>query len=210
MNACLCTKQRKSFRFIFFVKGECFLNWATSMLLPGEHSLKRNSLLTTLPTLTKEWRISFEFKPKSYKVNGQAQILQLTIGGEKTNIGNRTPALWITKKKNGVPRVVIASTLNGKASVSKVFNELPPAIDEWTNFEISQERKGSDYIFSLVMKDKTLWSAKNTKPQEFSDVKVFASSNWYVAQPGYIRRLMIENKIQGKQLSRAFDRKIAV
>ena len=159
--------------------------------------LQKNSLLATLPTLAKEWRISFDLKPKSYN-NGFAQVLQLTIGGKATNIGDRTPALWMYKR-NGVVKVVVATTLNGKASVSKISNELPPAINEWTNFEISQERRGSDYIFTLVMKGKTLWSAKNTKPQEFSSVKVFASSNWYVAQSGYIRGLKIENKIQGKR-----------
>ena len=62
--------------------------------------------------------------------------------------------------------------------MSKVSKELPPAINEWTNFVISQERRGSDYIFTLVMKGKTLWSAKNTKPQEFSDVKVFDTESF--------------------------------
>ena len=198
-------------RFFVFISFSLFLllvfgedprlgvtEWTTSMLLPGEHSLKRNWLLGTLPILTKEWRVSFEFKPNSYNHNGNAQVLQLTIGGKSTSIGDRTPALWITKK-NGVVKVVVATTLNGKASLSKVSNELPPAINEWTNFEISQERKGSDYIFTLVMKDKTLWSTKNTKPQEFSNLKVYASSKWYVAQSGYIRGLKIENKIQGKR-----------
>ena len=47
------------------------------------------------------------------------------------------------------------------------------------------------------MRGVTLWSAKNTRPQEFSNVKVFASSDWYVAQSGHIRGLKIENKIQG-------------
>ena len=82
--------------------------------------------------------------------------------------------------------------------MSKVSKELPPAINEWTKFVISQERRGSGYIFTLVMNGKTLWSARNTRPQEFSNVKVFASSHWYVAQSGYIRGLKIENKIQGK------------
>ena len=165
------------------------------MLIPGEHLLQKNSLLATLPTLAKEWRISFELKPKSYN-NGFAQVLQLTIGGKATNIGDRTPALWMYKK-SGVIKVVIATTLNGKVSVAKFLEKTSPVINQWTSVEIGQERKGSDYIFSLVMRGVTLWSAKNTKPQEFSNVKVFASSDWYVAQSGYIRGLKIENKIQG-------------
>ena len=158
--------------------------------------LKKNSLLATLPTLAKEWRLHFEFKPKSFNYNGYAQVLQLTVGGKLTNIGDRTPALWMYKK-NGVVKVVIATTLNGKASVAKFLDKKIPVINQWTSVEIGQERKGSDYIFSLVMRGVTLWSAKNTKPKEFSEVKVFASSDWYVAQSGYIRGLKIENKIQG-------------
>ena len=179
-----------------FAKGDCSFDWTTSMLLPGEHLLRKNSLLATLPTLTKEWRVTFEFKPKSYNYNGYAQVLQLTIGGLSTNIGDRTPALWMYKK-NGVVKVVIATTLNGKVSVSKVLDKKIPVINQWNAVGISQERQGLDYIFSVVMRGETLWSTKNTKPQEFSNVKVFATSNWYVAQSGYIRGLKIENKIQG-------------
>ena len=157
--------------------------------------LQKNSLLATLPTLAKEWRISFDLKPKSYN-NGFAQVLQLTIGGKATNIGDRTPALWMYKK-SGVIKVVIATTLNGKVSVAKFLDKKIPVVNHWASVEIGQERKGSDYIFSLVISGETLWSTKNTKPQEFSNVKVFASSNWYVAQSGYIRGLKIENKIQG-------------
>ena len=116
--------------------------------------LEKNSLLATLPTLAKEWRISFDLKPKSYN-NGFAQVLQLTIGGKATNIGDRTPALWMYKK-SGVIKVVIATTLNGKVSVAKFLDKKIPFINQWTSVEIGQERKGSDYIFSLVMRGETL------------------------------------------------------
>ena len=49
-----------------------------------------------------------------------------------------------------------------------------------------------------MINGETLWSVENTKPEEFSDVKVFAASDWYVAQAGSIRQLQIENRMPGE------------
>ena len=155
--------------------------------------LKRNTLLTTLPTLTKEWRVSFEFNPKNFNYNGYAQILQMTIGGKGGKVGDRTPALWIHKSKG----VYIVTTLNGKANVGKFFptNKLP--IGKWSALEISQTKRGTIYMFSFLINGETVWTQENTKPKQFSDVHVFASSGWYVAQAGFIRGFKIENMIPG-------------
>ena len=172
----------------------CLLDWATSFSLQRKRLLKRNTLLTTLPTLTKEWRVSFDFNPKSYNYRGYAQILQMTIGGKSGNIGDRTPALWIHKTRG----VYISTTLNGKPSVGKSFPTKKPSINEWTTVEISQSKKGSKYMFSLVVKGETLWIVENSEPKEFSDVHVYASSDWYVAQAGSIRGLQIANMMPGR------------
>ena len=170
------------------------LDWASSFSISGRHLLKQNTLLTTLPTLTKEWRVSFEFNPKNYDYRGYAQILQMTIGGKDGNVGDRTPSLWIHKTRG----VYISTTLNGEADVGKLFRTKKPRINEWTTVEISQARKGSKYMFSLVIKGETLWSVENTRPMQFSNVYVYACSVWYVAQAGSIRGFKIENKMPGE------------
>ena len=159
--------------------------------------LKKRSVLTTLPILTKEWKVSFEFNPKSYNYRGLAQVLQITRGGKSENIGDRTPSLWIHRTRG----VYIVTTLNGEANVGKFFAKKKPPIGEWTRIEISQAKQDSDYMFSLTIGDEKVWSVANSKPQDFSDVKVYASSPWYVAQAGNIRGLQIENKIRGKMKS---------
>ena len=53
-------------------------------------------------------------------------------------------------------------------------------------------KKGSSYIFSLMMNNEVLWSTKNVKPSQFSDVKVYAASPWFAVQAGSIRGLKIE------------------
>ena len=45
-----------------------------------EHQLVKDTLLTTLPTLGKEWRVTHDFKPTEY-VGGYGNSLHLTIGG---------------------------------------------------------------------------------------------------------------------------------
>ena len=118
----------------------------------------------------------------------------MTIGGKSGNIGDRTPALWIHKTRG----VYISTTLNGKPSVGKSFPTKKPSINEWTTVEISQSKMGSKYMFSLVVKGETLWIVENSSPKEFSDVHVYASSDWYVAQAGSIRGLQIANMMPGR------------
>ena len=163
--------------------------------LPGEHFLTRSTLLTTLPTLAKEWRVSFEFKPESYLYRSFAQILHLSIGGKGGKLGDRTPALWIHKSRG----VYIATALNKDPNRGEFFKSKKPPINEWSMVEISQAKIGSTYMFSLVIRGETLWSVVNSDPQEFSNVNVYSSSPWYVAQAGSIRGLRIENMMPGNQ-----------
>ena len=150
--------------------------------------------MKTLPTLSKEWRVSFEIKPKNYDYKSYAQILQLTTGGKYGNIGDRIPALWIHRTRG----IYISTYLNGNPAVGKAFPSKKPVLNKWTSIEIEQAKMGSNYVFSLKVGGETLWSVKNTDPREFSMVQVFASSDWYVAQEGSIRRFQIENKTPGK------------
>ena len=168
------------------------MDWQTIFSLPSEHILKKNTLLKTLPILAKEWKVTFDFKLTNYNYRGPAQVLQMTIGGKVGNIGDRTPALWMHNTRG----VYIVTALSGKAAVGKYINK-KPAINEWSKVEISHVKQGYKYIFSLVIKGETLWSVENTQPKEFSNVKVFASSDWHVAQAGSIRGLKIESKLPG-------------
>ena len=181
--------------------------WTTALFLPGEHLLKKNNLLGTLPTLAKEWKISFEFKPKSYNRNGFSQILHLTIGGKGIATGERTPALWIYKK-NGVAKVWIKTALNGKPNEGDLSDKKPPPVNKWSKVEISQVRKrnpvgsqGSYYVFSLVIGGEIFMYEENNSPTKFSNAKVYASSGWYPAQAGSIRGLKIETKQTGEPTS---------
>ena len=165
-------------------------DWETAFSLATEHQLKRGSLLTTLPTLTKEWRISFELRPTRYQDNSYAEIGQIMIGGRNVSLG-------VHKEKG----VYIAISLKNGESGKKFFKSSKPPLSEWTPVKISQTRVGSKYLFTLIIRGKTLWTIENTDPRDFSDVNVFASSDLSVAQAGFIRKLLISKKMTGKKSS---------
>ena len=66
---------------IGFAKGQD-MAWKTAFSLTGEKELAKDNLLTTLPTLTKEWRVSLEVKPTDYDYGSYANVLHMTIGGK--------------------------------------------------------------------------------------------------------------------------------
>ena len=167
--------------------------WTTAFSLESEHQIVQDTLLTTLPNITKEWRVTFEVNPTDYSFRSYASILHLTIGGKgvgsSANVGDRNPAIWFHKTRG----VLVSSAQDGKASYSKFFKPLPLA-GEWTRIEVSQILVSSQYIYSITIGNKQVFSKPNTKPVELSDVKVYAGSPWYSGQKGTLRNLKIEIK----------------
>ena len=174
---------------------DCSLDyWTTTYYLPSEQLLKKDNLLTIIPTLAKGWKVSFELKPSNYNYRSYASVIHMTIGGSSGNIGDRTPALWLHRTRG----VYLATALNGSSSVGRFFKGKNPPVNEWTLVEISQVTVGFQYVFSVVIRGEMLWSVTNTQPRELDDVKVFASNPWRVAQAGFIRELRIDNLKSGK------------
>ena len=167
------------------------LVWTTAYSMVGNHEIAQNSLLTTLPKMTRGWKVTFEVNPTSHNSRSYVSLLHLTIGGKGTGsgakIGDRNPSIWFHKTKG----VLISSALNGKVSYSKFHKNLPP-IGEWTKIEVSQSLDSSKYIYSITIGSDQVLSIQNTKPVELSNVKVFAGSPWYSPQRGSIRNLKIE------------------
>ena len=56
-------------------------DWRTIYTKAEEHQLVQGTLLTTLPTLGKEWKVTHDFKATKY-LNTWCNSLHLTIGGE--------------------------------------------------------------------------------------------------------------------------------
>ena len=170
--------------------------WTKSFSLRDERKIRRNNLLTTIPTLTKEWRVSFDFKANSIR-RGFQQVLHMTIAGKGAGsgakYGDRTPAIWVHSSRG----FLISSAVGGKYSYAKYFKPQPRP-RRWVKIEVGQELVASEMIYSISINNKEVLSVKNSKPPQFENVKVFAGSPWYFPVDGCIRNLLIEQKGKGR------------
>ena len=168
-------------------------SWSTVFSLKEEHLIGRNQLLTTIPLLKKEWRVSFLFKADEFE--GLAQVLHLTTGGKGSGsgaeYGDRTPAIWTHPSKG----FLISSAVGGKSN-SKYVKALP-STGEWIVIKVSQEMVANAMIYSITIGGKKVFSTTNSSPSDFENVQVFASSSWYSPVNGFIKKLVIENKSEG-------------
>ena len=172
-------------------------SWDTVFKSSAEQDLVRNKLLATIPELAKEWRVSFEVKPRSFHNTSSASVLHMTIGGKgadlSDNYGDRTPALWL----HGTKGVLVSSAVNRRNRFMKWISKIPP-IGNWTNIEVHQVLEGLKLMFEILIDEEKVFSVENEKPENFHDVKIFASSRWGATQNGTIRQLLVESRMSGK------------
>ena len=172
----------------------CFAGvWTSAFSLGTEHKIKRNQLLTTIPSLAKEWRLSLELKVDNFG-SGFKQVLHMSIGGKGVGkfakYGDRTPAIW-THPSRGFQ---ISSAVRGKHSFGKYIKKLPSP-GEWVKIEIGQALESSEMIYYIAINGRRMVSVTNPEASEFENVMVFTSSPWYSPVSGSIRNLVIENMI---------------
>ena len=147
----------------------------------------QGSLLTTIPTLAKEWRIAFEIKLTEFTdTNNNIIHLTSTDKDEYKTHGDRIPIILLEEQK-----LYVRSSVNGNPDYRQVFSDVL-SLNQWTRIEVGQQQKDGDFIYSISMGGQELHSVVNTRPMEFTGVKVYASNPWFTAQPGAIRNLMVE------------------
>ena len=69
-----------------------------------------------------------------------------------------------------------------------------PAIDKWTKIQMFQKIENGNTKVKLFINDEEMFSAVNSKPTSFENMKVYASGTWGPAQPGSIKNLSIKTK----------------
>jgi len=159
--------------------------WNTIYEVEEELNLTKSNLLTTLPTLPREWMVEFLFKPTNYDNPGWTSIFRMTIGGDRENLGDRNPAVFFHPSQG----LMIVNSLNDN---NNDYIDLPaPTIDTWTKIRMSQEIENGKTKVKVFINDEEVLSAVNSKPTSFENMKVYASDTWYPAQPGSIKNLSI-------------------
>ena len=169
------------------------VGWKTIYNKAEEQLLVKGSNLGTLCVLGKEWRVTHDFKPTEY-LDGFANSLHLTIGGNREHYGDRTPDIWPSTTAYTPEKMQISSAVNGnKDSINRPAQ---PPVGAWTTITISQTLEGGKYFYRIMIGDQEVHAVENSQPEEFQGVKVYASNPWVEAQPGSIRNLVIETRVQ--------------
>ena len=156
---------------------------------PGSHHLIQNTSLGTLPILGKEWQIFFEFNPENYNNPGFTSILHLTTGGNVEDVGDRTPAIFYHPQSGLHVATTIGKNPNHYQDIKPA-----PAVGQWSTIFLSELKSGLKTTFSIKVNGAAPFSVDNPDPQEFPNVKVFASDPWFHSQAGSIRGLTIKTQ----------------
>ena len=166
--------------------------WSTAFEQADASPLVRGKLLSTIPALGKQWRVSLEVFPENFNRKGPesafASVLHMATGERLGRFGNQIPAIWIHQSKG-----VLVSTALGKQPVfSKMFHSSNPSPGNWTQIDVSQSLQGKDYIYNVQIGGEGVFSLKNTRPRDFYDVRVYAGSPSSPPLAGSIRNVKIE------------------
>ena len=152
----------------------------------GQTKLAKNRLVTKLPMLTKQFQISFDFKPTKW-INGWTSILHFTTGANCCSPGSRIPAIFPLNQK-----LAISFAIGNSGNTYFWTPKLP--LNKWVHFTMVQKLEGRNYVYRVYMDNKLLKTLVNKVPRDYRNVKVFVADPWYNTQPGFIKNIDISNK----------------
>ncbi|XP_065674831.1 uncharacterized protein LOC136091330 isoform X1 [Hydra vulgaris] len=162
-----------------------FLNYATIEMFEIKEvfAIEKNNLIAVFETLPNEYEISFELYLTSF-INQWTNVLHFTIGDDSSKYGDRVFSFYIFNNF-----AEICSSINGNFYV-KMFSL---NLMEWSKFFISHSLLSGIYTYVVKMDDAVIITLQNTNAQPFEYVRLYTSNPWHLAQPGYIRNLVVSN-----------------
>ena len=110
----------------------------------------------------------------------------MTTGGN-AGWGERIPGFFPLNMK-----VAIANGIDGNGNWYFWSPSMP--LNEWVHFKLTQHLEGKDFVYRVYMDHRLLMKKVNKKAQEFKQVDIWMSDNWYNAQPGFVKNLHIAGK----------------
>ncbi|XP_065641807.1 uncharacterized protein LOC105850618 [Hydra vulgaris] len=135
--------------------------------------------------------------PIEYDISFEACLTSFTSGNYSTNLSN---VFYLTNSGNNFCLVCMWFSPNGEMHLSAFINSTSynfttkPFELGCKQYKISQTLYQGNYIFTILVDGWTLSTVKNAAPQEFSDVQIYISNPWTVAQPGYTNNFVITRR----------------
>ena len=170
-----------------------FSNFFCFTLLPVEIEITNNNLLETIPRLSTEWSISFEYRQTSL-VKGWRNLIRFAVSGipfsSPTVMESRIPAVFVLSNST---TLLFSTSINGSCynvNAKAIENE----VNENQHVEIHQRYVSQgDYRFFIKINGIEIHSVINSGAQQFYNVDVYASDNFHKNAAGYISNFLFTN-----------------
>ena len=127
-----------------------------------------------------------------------ANIFHFTINKNIGTNGDRIPLVLVNKDKY----FYISTDLNGK--VDKGTFKFNFDMYKKYHLKIEQFQKDGKIMYQVMINGKTEYSAENTDPKDFENVKVFASDPWhdaFTSEYGKLENFKYSRPVEGKQIT---------
>ena len=145
------------------------LHFAGTLSERDERPIEENTLISTLSHLSKTYYLSFDVEATEFG-SGYQSIIHLTIGGDKAQYGDRTPAVWYNSGK----KLYICSAVSGNRD-NCYTHPNQAQLNTYTNVQISQRLENGKYMYRIYIDGERTHEVENTQPKDFTDVKVYVS-----------------------------------
>ena len=139
--------------------------------------------------MSTEWSVSFNYRTTDV-VAGWTNIIHFTISGNMNNIGDRTPAVFVTPESKNF---LFVSYLNNTANYYWDFDE---NIQQNHVYKIEIHQRyisNGNYRYFIKIDGDEVHSAINSKARQFYDVKVYAEDPWHAPSKGFISKFKFTN-----------------
>ena len=148
----------------------------------------RGKLIDSGLTVEKEYSVLFTFAASEFSF-GWHNILHFTTGDNVHSPGSRIPGVWMHQSLGDekAKPLLICSDVNGDSDYCWTSKPIP--VNTFIQIQIRQIRKGTGYIYQILIDGEVLHEVINRQPRVFRDVKLYASDPWHAAQKGEIDNL---------------------
>lgn len=151
-------------------------------------TIEKSNLLTTLPRINEEWKLSFELFLRE-KPNRWRSVLHFTNGPNCCNEGNRVPAIFV---RGGGTKLHICHGINRNNNHCIDSEDIP--INKWVKVEMEQLKVEGRFEYNVKVDGKPATSTiLNYIPKTYTNVKVYAGHDSTKAANGDLRNIRYEN-----------------
>jgi len=162
----------------------------TKLTFSAERSLARGTLLTTLPSLEKEWKVSLDVK-LAKKTGGWTSILHATNRHNCCSRGDRIPAIFVFSNSY---RLHMTTQLgwSGNSGYNNIFLKQ----NQYTNMVMQQIKDNNGaYRYQIITDGTTRYNVTQSRPSTYTNVKYYLSDPWHNTADAKAKNIVIENLV---------------